>query len=58
MFDRIFNQGDKLRRKLEFLTVNEELIDSKHQKEDLYLKDKRTDVLNYFPYTHGDAVEN
>lgn len=55
--DQMYMQGDKLRKKLEFVETNGNLVT---QKLDQALDDheeKMADRISFFPFTHGEAVE-
>jgi hypothetical protein len=46
-----------LQKKLEFLDSNQALIDDKAQGIKREQEEKYQDQINYFPFTHGDAIE-
>ena len=52
----IKNQG-KLQKKLEFLDSNQALIEDKMEIIKKHEEEKYNERINYFPFTHGDAIE-
>jgi hypothetical protein len=57
MADKMFMHEDKLRKKLEFLNQNEQLINKKVYAKKKHHEEKYKERMNYFPFTHGDAIE-
>ncbi len=44
--------------RLNFMTANDELMATKIKKQEKYNNEKYMDRINYFPFTHGDAIED
>lgn len=57
MQDRLNSMSDGLKAKLDFMSANDELMQSKLEKKTKVNEEKHTERMNYFPFTHGDAVE-
>lgn len=55
--DREFQEGDKLRKKLEFVAGNEALVTKKVAGFEQEMNDKFAEKIDYFPFTHGEAIE-
>lgn len=55
--DREFQEGDKLRKKLEFVAGNEALVTKKVAGFEQEMSDKFAEKIDYFPFTHGEAIE-
>ena len=49
---------DRRRRRLEFLQGNEVLVQEKQQKVKQDYEQKMQERLNFFPFTHGEQLEN
>jgi methionine salvage enolase-phosphatase E1 len=47
---------DKRQKQIDFIQANEVLKRQKHIKDHSDLVDKKNYRLNYFPFTHGDAI--
>lgn len=58
MQDRLNLMSDEMKQKLEFMSANDELMKSKIEKIAKMKEDKHKDKMNYFPFVHGDAVED
>ena len=56
--DKVFHEGDKLRKKLEFVSGNESLVSKKVWDTEKEAIEKITDKIDYFPFTHGEAIES
>ncbi|CDW72251.1 UNKNOWN [Stylonychia lemnae] len=50
-------KNDKLRKKLDFLQANEAMLLEKRMQNKMEQEQKLNDRLNYFPFTHGDTIE-
>lgn len=56
--DNEFHEGDKLRKKLEFVSGNEKLVAKKVFDTEKEAVEKITEKIDYFPFTHGEAIES
>eukprot|EP00347_Sterkiella_histriomuscorum_P003736 403363144 len=50
-------KSDKLRKRFDFLQANEAMLHEKRMLKDTLQQQKLNDRLNYFPFTHGDQIE-
>lgn len=55
--DRERFKSDKLRKKLDFLSANEAMLLEKRMVRESEVQQRLMDRLNYFPFTHGDQIE-
>jgi hypothetical protein len=44
-------------KKLEFVSVNDRLVDAKIDKMNNEYLEKENDRINFFPFTHGESIE-
>ena len=49
--------NDRLAAKVEFMSINDGLMSQKVEKSLKYDADKYAERMNYFPFTHGDAID-
>lgn len=49
--------NDKLLQKIDFMSANDNIMTEKIQKVLKYNDEKVNEKMNYFPFTHGDAIE-
>ena len=49
--------NDKLLQKIEFMAVNDSLMSDNIEKQLKFNDEKCYEKINYFPFTHGDAIE-
>ena len=59
MFDeRNFENQDKVHKTNAFIQANQILKEEKNERQTNELKLKKIERVNYFPFTHGDMIEN
>jgi len=39
------------------MQVNEKLVQDKAEKKQFLVNNKKADLMNFFPFTHGDSIE-
>ena len=49
--------NDRLAAKVEFMSINDGLMSQKVEKSLKYNDEKYAERMNYFPFTHGDAID-
>lgn len=49
--------NDRLAAKVEFMSINDGLMSQKVEQSLKYNDEKYGERMNYFPFTHGDAIE-
>ena len=49
--------SEGLKQKIDFMTANDELMKTKLEKKTKQDQEKHKERMNYFPFTHGDALE-
>lgn len=57
MQDRLNAMSEELKQKLDFMSANDELMKSKMETQAKVNQEKHKERMNYFPFTHGDALE-
>ena len=50
--------SEGLKQKIDFMTANDELMKTKIEKKTKHEQEKHKERMNYFPFTHGDALES
>lgn len=49
---------EKMENRLDFMTANDDLMATKLKKQEKNNNEKYMDRINYFPFNHGDAIED
>ena len=56
--NKLYLEGDKLQKQLDFVEANGELIGDKLTKSNIQNEERLNERISFFPFTHGEAVEN
>ena len=56
--NKLYMEGDKLQKKLDFVSANGDLIGEKLNLSNVQNEERLNERISFFPFTHGEAVEN